>query len=252
MVLAYLGAVAYLYFFQNRLLFNTQAIDKHPPFHMPNTKRLSLKIDHDVILDGIYRYANHKDAPLIIYFGGNADDATRILLHVQHLRDFDWLAFNYRGYLKSSGNPSEKNLFSDALKIYDTYGADKKVILIGRSLGTGVATYLASQRNVSGLVLITPYDSIASIAKENYPIFPIGLLLKNKFESTKYMAHVKNPVSLIEVAGDTMITHKHFVKLKESVPNLSSSITLTGSTHADVLENKDFEKTLKEVIHKMH
>jgi len=249
-VVAYLGGMVYLYFFQNLILFNTKAIDVSPPFEMPNMEHISLRVD-DVILHGVYRHAEKKDAPLLIYFGGNADDATRILLYVKNLSDFDIVVFNYRGYLKSTGKPSEKNLFNDALKIFDTYGSDKKVILIGRSLGTGVATYLASKRNVSGLVLITPYDSIASIAQDDYPIFPTYLLLKNKFESIKYMAHVKNPVALIEVVGDTTVTHKHFAKLKESVPHLSSSITLMETTHADVLNQKDFEKTLKVAVDKM-
>lgn len=247
----YLGGMAYLYFFQNSILFNAGAIKQEAAFEVPNMEHISLKVNDTVVLDGVYKHAKSKDAPLLIYFGGNADDATRILLYTQELTDYNIVAFNYRGYLKSTGKPSEKNLFSDALKIFDTFGKNKKVIVIGRSLGTGVATYLSSRRKVDGLVLITPYDSIASIAKDNYPIFPIGLLLKNKFESTKYMAHVKNLVALIEVKGDTTVTHKHFAELQASIVNLSSIVSLEHTTHADVLEQKSFEKTLKQMVDKM-
>ncbi|MDX1809318.1 MAG: alpha/beta fold hydrolase [Sulfurospirillaceae bacterium] len=250
-IFLYLSAMAYLYFFQNSILFNAGAIKQEAAFEVPNMEHISLKVHDSAVLDGVYKHSESKNAPLLIYFGGNADDATRILLYTKDLTDFNIVAFNYRGYLKSSGKPSEKNLFNDALKIYDTYGKNKKVIIIGRSLGTAVATYLSSQRKVDGLVLITPYDSIVSIAKDDYPIFPIDLLLKNKFESTKYMAKVQNPVALIEVEGDTTVTHKHFEKLKESVPHLVSSVLLHGTTHADVLSQKDFEKTLKEAVDKM-
>lgn len=250
-VILYFGAMAYIYITQDSQVFNRDAIEENSPFTLLNTERIALHVEQDVLLDGLYKHSKKEDAPLLLYFGGNADDATRLLLHVKSLSEFDIVAFNYRGYLKSTGTPSEKNLFSDALKIFDTYGKNKKVIVIGRSLGTGVATYLASQREVQGLILITPYDSIASIAKKKYPMFPIEYLLRNKFESVKYMPHVKSPVGLIDVKDDDTVPMYHFNALKKTVPNVSLHVRLDDTTHGDVLTHKDFEKVIKEMIEKM-
>jgi hypothetical protein len=250
-LILYCGAMAYIYFTQEEQVFNRAAIDENEPFILENMEKISYHAEENVILDGALKHSKKKDAPLLLYFGGNADDATRILLHVKNLSAFDILAFNYRGYMQSTGRPSEKNLFSDALKLLDTYGKNKKVIVIGRSLGSGVATYLASKREVQGLILITPYDSIVSIAKKKYPIFPINTLLKYKFQSVKYMPQVKTPVGLIEVKDDETVPVSHFNALKKTVLNLSLYVRLEGTTHGDVLTYKDFEKSLKEMIEKM-
>jgi pimeloyl-ACP methyl ester carboxylesterase len=248
LVILYFGALAYIYLTQNMQIFNYTFIKKVEPFKLANMQNISLHVDEDVELFGVYKTSEIKDAPLIIYFGGNSDDATRILLHVKGLNDFDIVSFNYRGYVKSTGEPSEKALFADALKIYDAFAKDKKVILIGRSLGSGVATYLASKRRVAGVILITPYDSISSMAKAKYPIFPIDLLLKHKFESIKHVLHVKAPVGLIEVKDDDVVSKEHFDKLKQKVPNLSLHVELEDTTHGEVLTHPLFEESLKKII----
>jgi len=247
-IFVYFIVLSYIYLTQDEKIFNKNAIELLPTFKVANMEHISLHVGDNAILDGVYKHSKKQNAPLLIYFGGNADDATRILLHVEGLVDFDIVSFNYRGYLKSTGKPSEKYLFSDALSIYDKYSKDRKTIIIGRSLGTGVATYLASKREIKGLVLITPYNSIASIAQRKYPIFPINLLLRHKFNSVKYMLHVKAPVSIIEVDNDQVIPHYHLLKLKKVIPNLSLHVILKDTTHADVLTHNKFEKNLQSIL----
>ena len=244
----YLGVVVYMYLTQDEQVFRPDLIEKEEPIALNNVERISFKVADDVSLDGVYKKSQKEDSPLIIYFGGNADDATRILVYLQSLKGFDIVAFNYRGFVKSTGRPSQKALFGDALRIYDKFSKNKKIIVIGRSLGTGVATYLASKRDIVGLILITPYDSIASIAQKKYPYLPIKLILKHKFESVKYMLHVKAPVGLIEVKNDETIPKGHFEKLKEKVSNLVLHVELKNTTHADVLTHPDFEKSIQRII----
>ena len=244
----YLSAWVYVYFTQDSKIFNYAQINKNPPVKLKDCEKVFLKVADGVLLQGLYKKSKQNDAPLIIYFGGNSDDATRFLLHVEGLKGFNILAFNYRGYVNSSGKPSEKNLFEDAIKIYDKFAKNSKVILIGRSLGSGVASYLASKREAEGLVLITPYDSIASLAREKYPYLPIDLLLKYKFESVKYISKINIPVAVIEVKGDTTVPNKNTQKLIKKIKNLALHVELENTTHADVLNHPDFEKIIKEAI----
>ncbi len=243
LVFIYAGALLYIYLTQDSQVFNPSAIDKKEPVKLKNVEHISFEMENDVVLKGIHKKTNN--APLLIYFGGNADDATRIVLHV---KGFEIIAFNYRGFVNSGGKPSEKNIFSDSLKIFDKYAKNKEVIVMGRSLGTGVATYVASKRDVRGLILITPYDSIVSIGKKMYPYFPIETLSNHKFESVKYMLDVKAKVGLIEVEGDDVIPKYHFDKLKEKVLNLALHVELKDTTHGDVLQHSNFEKTVRKMI----
>jgi len=247
-VLIYLCIAVYIYVTQDAKVFNPHLIENKQSLSLKNVENLSFEVENNIVLDGVYKKADKDNAPLIIYFGGNADDATRILLHVKSLKEFDVVSFNYRGFVRSSGKPSEKAIFSDALKIYDKFAKDKKIIVIGRSLGTGVATYLASKRSTSGLILITPYDSIASIGQKLYPYLPVKLLSKYKFESVKYILHVKAPVGLIEVRDDETIPKYHFDKLRVKVPNLALHVELENTTHGDVLTHPDFEKSIKDML----
>jgi len=244
----YLAVLAFVYFAQDSMIFNSSQIEKKPPVELENSEKVTLKVSNGVALQGLYKKSKQKDVPLIIYFGGNSDDATRFLLHVKKLKGFDILVFNYRGYMDSSGKPSEKNLFEDAIKIYDKFVKKSKVILIGRSLGTGVAVYLASKREAKGLVLITPYDSIASLAKQKYPYLPINLLLKHKFDSTKYISKTETPVAIIEVKDDATVPNKNTQRLVKKVKNLVAFVVLKDTTHANVLNHPDFQKVLKEAI----
>ena len=244
----YLAVVAYVYFTQDSKIFNFTQIEKNPPIELQGAEKVSLKVAKGVILHGLYKKSKQNDAPLIIYFGGNSDDATRFLLHVEGLKDFDIVAFNYRGYVNSGGKPSEKNLFNDAIKIYDEFAKNLKVILIGRSLGTGVAVYLASKRKVRGLVLITPYDSIASLAVQKYPYLPIDLLLKYKFESIKYISKINTPVAVIEVKGDTTVPNINTQRLIKKIKNLALHVELKNTTHADVLNHPNFENSIEKAI----
>lgn len=247
-VFIYLCVVMYVYFTQDVKVFNPSFIVNKEPVSLKSVQRVTLQVEENVLLDGVYKKANTKEAPLLIYFGGNADDATKILLHVKSLKEFDIVSFNYRGFVRSEGKPSEKAIFRDALKIYDKFAKDKKVVVMGRSLGTGVATYLASKRDTAGVILVTPYDSIASIGQVIYPYLPVRLLSKHKFESVKHILHVKAPVGLIEVKDDETIPKYHFDKLKEKVPNLALHVELQNTTHGDVLTHLDFEKSIKDML----
>ena len=247
----YLVAMGYLYFTQNDQLFPAKSIVKEAKVSGDAIESLTLRVKEDVVLDGVLRKDEEEGAGLILYFGGNADDATHFVVYTKELQGYDVIAFNYRGYVGSSGTPSEEALFEDALKIYDTYAKGRKVVVIGRSLGTGVATYLASKRVVDGLVLLTPYDSILSLAKLKYPFFPIDLLLKNKFETVNYLPLVKAKIAIIEVENDVTIPRYHLEKLLEAMPSKPLHIILSNTTHGKILEHPAFTKELQTILGKI-
>ncbi len=245
--LIYFGAMFYIYFTQDEQIFPSY-LAKEIELNSTNLKEINLKIDDKVSLNGLYYQSFDANAPLIIYFSGNATDAKEFMLLGDELKNYNILVFNYRGYLKSTGKPSEKTIFEDALKIYDTFAKNKEVILIGRSLGSGVATYLASKREVKKLILITPYDSISSIAKSKYFYFPIDLLLKHKFETIKYINEVSAKVAIIEVQNDETIPKIHLDNLLEQMKIKPFHILLKDTTHGSVLKHLEFSKHINDFL----
>jgi len=249
-IVAYVGVAMYLYFTQKSKIFNFSIVPKKEPKvlkNCPKCKEVKLKVK-DGLLDGVY--LDNSSKRLIIYFGGNADDATDFIEILKDTKGVDAVAFNYRGNALSKGSPSEKALFKDALTIYDNFAKGKKVYIVGRSLGSGIATYLASKREVKKLFLITPYDSIENVAKEKYPLFPISLLLKYKFDSKNYIKQVKAPIVIFMVKGDKTVSNK---RTKNLIKYIKSSFTLKifeHTTHADILSDKVFIKELKSLIRK--
>lgn len=143
----------------------------------------------------------------LIYFGGNAEDVSGSMPGlVEAFPGYALYAMHYRGYGGSSGKPSEAALFADALALFDQVRAQHPTVtIIGRSLGSGVAVYLASQRPVSRLVLVTPYDSMAELAAQQFPIFPVRYIMRDKFESFRYAPGVKVHTTLVTAQNDEVI-----------------------------------------------
>jgi len=151
----------------------------------------------------------------IIYFGGNAEDpwynheAFEAIFpnHTVYL-------VNYRGYGGSTGAPSETGLYSDALQIFDSLqNTHDEISIIGRSLGSALATRVAATRDVARVALITPFDSLEQIAKGQYPFYPIKLMLKDKFPSIKNTANIKAPTLIIMAEDDNVVPKKNTERL---------------------------------------
>jgi pimeloyl-ACP methyl ester carboxylesterase len=127
-------------------------------------------------------------APTVIYFGGNAEEVSHILAERRWPHEWSIVAINYRGYGTSEGKPGARELESDAVAIYDAVGKREgvdpgRIVVFGSSLGTAVATHVAAERPVRGVVLVSPYDSLSAVGRHHYPFLPVSLLLKHRFDA---------------------------------------------------------------------
>lgn len=169
-----------------------------------------------------------------IYFGGNAEDVYANAAEFRHaLPERTVYLVNYRGYGGSTGSPTEAGLFADALSIFDALREKHtEIAVIGRSLGSGVATYLASQREVDRLVLATPHDSALAVAQAMYPVYPVSLLLKDRYESVAYAPHIQAPTLLLIAEYDRIIPRRHSARLAEAfVPGLVEQVVIRAAGH---------------------
>jgi len=213
-----LGFPVLIYFLQERLIFFPQPVAQDPLQANPGAaiEEVSLVTADQVRLRGWLVKATPTPAPLLLYFGGNAEEVSWLASTADRYAGWSLLIFNYRGYGRSEGKPGETELFADALQIHD-YAAKRaqggRVAVMGRSLGSGVAVYLAAQRPVAGVILVSPYDSIESVAQGVYPFLPISLMLKHRFDSLSRAPGIKAPLLCLVASDDRVIPRSHSERL---------------------------------------
>ena len=147
----------------------------------------------------------------------------------------------YRGYGGNPGAPSETGIFADALALESHVRMNyPEVSLMGRSLGSGVATYLASQKPIVKTLLITPYDSIADVAADKYPLFPVRWLLKDRYNSAGYAGLVKSKVKIMIAMEDAVIPPSHSFKLVSAFKQKPTVKVISGVGHNSISSAEDY------------
>jgi len=245
LVAAYLLLCAALFVFQRSLIY----------FPQPGTvesadARLKLAMpDADVWVT-----TREQAGPrALIYFGGNAEDVSRNLPEfAETFADYAVYLMNYRGFGGSGGSPSEETIAADALALFDqVYASHPQVALIGRSLGSGVAIRLASQRPVQQLILVTPYNSLEEIAARQYPWVPVKWLLKDRFESGQYAAHIRVPTLLLAASEDEVIPRQSTQRLLENFPKGVATLRVVpDSAHNSISERAQYLQWMGDVLNR--
>lgn len=179
----------------------------------------------------------HRGPRALIYFGGNAEDVSWMLGEAARLSGHALLAVAYRGYGASTGVPFEQDLYDDAVALYDALAASPgidaaRIAVWGRSLGSGVATWVASRRPVSAVVLSAPYDSIDALARRHYPA--IAFLLTQPFDSLARAPSIRAPLLAILGGRDTLVPPEHGERLVAAWGGPSRVLRLPGAGHNDL------------------
>jgi pimeloyl-ACP methyl ester carboxylesterase len=179
----------------------------------------------------------------VIYLGGNGEDVSASLPTLDNaFPDHALYLLHYRGYTGSSGSPTEQALVSDALTLYDRITIDHdEIVVVGRSLGTGVAVQVASSRKVKKLVLVTPFDSLQELAVQQFPYFPVRWLLKDKYESWRYAPRITAPTLILAAQQDEVIpawsTELLMSRFKKGT---ASKKVISGTGHDSISESANY------------
>jgi pimeloyl-ACP methyl ester carboxylesterase len=154
---------------------------------------------------------------------------------------------HYRGYGGSTGRPTEAALFADSLALFDHVSADHpRITVVGRSLGSGVAAYLASRRPVSRLVLVTPFDSVLEIAARSFWFVPVRWLLRDRFESTNYAPAITAPTTIIVAEHDVEVPRRHAEALFRLFrPGVATLHVIAGTGHNTISSSPDYAPLLR-------
>ncbi len=209
--LVYFLVLVYLYFFQRSLMY-------HPNENNYSNDELTVIVEkikittHDGIdLIGWYHEKDSKKFKTLIFFHGNAGSLENRIHKLNHFGDMNinFLIIAWRGFSGNKGKPSEEGLYQDgesAIQWLFNKGLEEKdIIIYGESLGTGVATHLASNKNYAGVILETPFTSMVDAAKNFYPYIPVKFLLKDKFRNEDKIKNINSPILVMHGEADQIV-----------------------------------------------
>jgi pimeloyl-ACP methyl ester carboxylesterase len=220
--IAYVAICVLLFVFQRSLIYYPQ-----PRAKGEGSATMPLSVaDAELVIS----LRAHEGPNAIVYFGGNGEDVAYNLPDISIVESgqgpFDapgqkarllpgfssafpehaLYLMNYRGYGGSSGTPTERAIHQDAQALFDwVHARHPHVVIMGRSLGSGVAIRLASERPAARLVLITPYSSIVELGARQFPYFPVRWLLQDKYESWRYAPTITVPTLIVAAENDEVI-----------------------------------------------
>lgn len=243
-LLAYVGICAWIRVHQGELLY-------YPQSTHADAQTTDFSITHDgVVLRG---WVIHPDMPdPILYFGGNGE-------RIEGDRgDFaDWFPGHsiyllaYRGYGASDGQPGEAALFADAVSEFDHIQAlhpQQPISVIGRSLGSGVASYLVSQRPIARLVLVTPFDSMMRVAQSDFPWLPMRWLLEDQYPSASYVTNYTGPVLILRAGNDEVVPAEDTDRLIQAFLHTPVVINIPGRGHNDISKAPQYGQAMTEFL----
>lgn len=245
---------ATLYFLQEKLLFFPTELEQNYIYTFNHPfEELFLRPSENVTLNAIH-FKTEKPKGVILYFHGNAGDLSRWGTIAEYFvaKNYDVLIMDYRTYGKSKGKLSETAFYDDAQFCYDylvQHYSEHEITIYGRSLGTGIATHLASKNHPKQLILETPYYSILDVAKLRFPIFPVKSLLKYRFPSYKFIVQVNCPITIIHGTEDSIVPYSSAEKLYEvATQEHITFVTIEGGNHNDLVEFELYRQTIDQVL----
>lgn len=240
LVLVYAGLCVVMYFAQRSLIYYPVKLS-----HANDANSIKFEVPQaNLIVTTSQTEAN--DA--IVYFGGNAEDVALSLPQLKlAFPDKAIFMLHYRSYGGSTGLPSEESLFADALTLFDMVKSKhRQMTIVGRSLGSGVASFLASERQADRLILITPFYSLENVAWSQYPYLPVSLLLRDKFESFKYVPKINTPTLLVVAEWDQLTNMEASLALqKEFKQGLTKMVVVKRAWHNGISNSADYLPALK-------
>jgi fermentation-respiration switch protein FrsA (DUF1100 family) len=235
----YVVVVAYLYLFQRSFLFEPSGVLETPvQAGLPRVEVMTITTADGTRLTAWYA-APEPGKPSVLYFHGNAASLSARADRFQQILDsgFGLLAAGYRGYPGSEGSPSEAALLSDGLELFDWLSTRAQNIVIhGESLGTGVAVYVAAEREARAVILEAPFTAALDIARATYPWVPVAFLMRDPFLSRERIASVSEPLLIVHGAKDSIVPVEHGRRLFEMASEPKEILVFEDADHADLWE----------------
>ncbi|MFT4806109.1 MAG: alpha-beta hydrolase superfamily lysophospholipase [Psychroserpens sp.] len=257
-LVGYIAISTALYYLQDYMLFKPEKlpIDFQFDYENQDTKEYNLETRDGATINGLRFFPKGESKGVVLYLKGNsksikgwgkfAVDFTR--------HGYNVLMVDYRGFGKSTGRRSQKAIKRDLQLVYNKLKeqtTEDRIILYGRSLGSGFAAKLASMNHPKMLVLDAPYYSLTKVTARYAPFMPLSLLLKYPLPTYKWLKYVQCPIHIIHGTHDKLIPFKTSIKLSKVNPKLTKLHTVIGGGHKNLNNFESYHSMLDDILNKI-
>ena len=210
-LLVYFSILIFLFLFQRNLLYHPTENNYDQDNLTVPIEKIKIKTKDNIELLAWLHKKDFKKYKTILFLHGNAGSLENRIHKINNFKNMDinFLIISWRGFSGNSGSPTEDGLYQDArsaVKWLKNKGLDEKdIIIYGESLGTGVSVEIAQYNNFAGVILESPFTSMIDAAKDKYPIFPIKLLLKDRYENNKKIKNLISPILIMHGEKDKIV-----------------------------------------------
>jgi pimeloyl-ACP methyl ester carboxylesterase len=255
LVLLLIGGNLMTYTFQHKFIFKPIPLDSSHLFQFNSEfEEIFLSTPNSGNLNCLYFPTKSEVSKgLVLYYHGNAGNLDRWGQMSQDfiLRGYDFFIMDYRGFGKSTGPMSQSNMYADAIACYH-YIQDrfpgKSIIIYGRSLGSAMATYVASKHPADHLVLETPFYSMSDLYFTYYPFLPKLFFFRFPLKNHSYLNTVKYKVTIFQGDNDWIVPYRSASKLQNHLKEEDEFITIPDASHNDCRTFKVYQEKLDEIL----
>ncbi len=242
-----------IYFLQERFIFKPEKLKKDFQFKYDIPfKEYFFDVEPGVSINGLH-FFREKPKGLILYFHGNTRSIKGWARYARDFYRFDYdvLLVDYRGFGKSTGKRSEKEMLNDMQFVYDKLKevyAEDYLIVYGRSMGSGFASKLAADNNPRYLILDAPYYSFLKVVERFFPILPVRFVLRFHLRTDKWIKYVNCHTYIIHGTKDMLIPIKHSEKLQKLHPRKTTLIRIPGGHHNDLPSFDEYHNFIRDIL----
>ncbi len=244
-----------LYYLQEKLLLRNTPLsaDYQFKFNVP-FKEINIPLNATDNLNLVQFFPEDSTRKgVVLYFHGNRENINHYAEYATNFtkHGYEVWMMDYPGYGKTTGEFTEENVYMQAREVYKLantkFGADS-IIVYGKSLGSGIASWLASRKPCKRLILETPYYSIPDLFSHYAPIYPVESLSKFRFPAGEYLKDIQVPVTIFHGTDDWIIPYNHAAKLKKVLKPGDEFITINKGSHNNLNNFSLFHEKLDSIL----
>jgi len=252
----YVLLVVALYFFQERLVyFPSGAIVATPALLGLTYEDVAVTTEDGVSLHGWFIPAKESKVTVLFFHGNGGNISFRMeTIRILHSLGLDLLLFDYRGYGKSEGTPGEQGTYKDATAIWNYLASERNIpanniVLMGRSLGGAVASWLAEIESPRCLILESSFTSLADIGADVYPFIPVRMLSRIQYSTIERIKNIRCPILVVHSPQDEIIPFHHGEELFSAAHPPKEFLRITGG-HNDgfIISEKIYAEGIRSFI----
>lgn len=251
----YCGIGIVLYYLQDKLLFHPEKLSEAYVYHFKVPfEEVNIPFnDTDTVNMIKFFPADSVRSGVVIYYHGNMDNIERYAKYADNFTKHGYEVWmeDYPGFGKTTGDRTEQKMYGQALQVQKMaaakFGKDS-IVIYGKSLGTGIAAYVASQSDNKRLILETPYYSIPSLFSCYAPIYPTSKMANYKIPTNEFLVDIKYSITIFHGTEDGVIPYRNAARLKEVLKPIDEFITIEKGTHHNLAEFNLYKQKLDSLL----